>query len=196
MAMRLRQLRVRTRLYAGFGMLMALAAGVAGWAISQQTRVSSQLAIMSTQVQDLRQVDALALLLESAGRATFRFWFDADPAALSTANTDLARITEILASSSLTPAPAAKHQLYVSLQEEVAAYRSQFDRVIELQTVTAGLLNKLAVGGPSLTEEVARLVKQANATPASIAAEQALYRLRRDGLGFLSSTFRKSGGET
>lgn len=96
MAMPIMHLSVRKRLYAGFGLLIMLAAGVAGFAIHGQTRATVLLTGLETDTGRLNQLDELALSMETTRRAVLRLMVDADPAALATVQTELAGILERL----------------------------------------------------------------------------------------------------
>ena len=63
--MGLKHLRLTTRLYAGIGVLVALAVGIAGFGIDRLSRVGAQVAVTSVVVEYGTRIDELVLNLET-----------------------------------------------------------------------------------------------------------------------------------
>jgi hypothetical protein len=76
-------LRIRTRIFAGFGFLVACAACVAGFGIDRLLLVRDCVTLTETLTARASRLDDLVLTLEAVRRAALRFRSDGNDAALS-----------------------------------------------------------------------------------------------------------------
>jgi hypothetical protein len=189
MVTRLTRLRVRTRLYAGFGLLILLTISVAGLAISRLEQVKSQVATMSVASKHVVWLDEIVLQLEVIRRATFRFAVDANPAARDDVTKFAGQIVDSLGRQALESESDTRRAIYKSLQPEVQAYGVQFEHLVLLQNKVGSLQDRIVESSRKLTDDVVRVVEQARAAAdpavgiAAAAFERALMTQRVDGRG-------------
>ena len=80
--MSLFNLRIRGRLYGGFGALLLFCAGLAGFAVVELTGIRDQVGVMSLQSKNTIRVGDIATELQAIRRGILRYAFDQDEASL------------------------------------------------------------------------------------------------------------------
>ena len=82
-------LRIRGRLYAGFGALLLFCVGLAGFAVWQLGEIRTQVAAMTQQSSNTIRVGDIATNLQAIRRAVLRYAFDHDEKSYAEAETRL-----------------------------------------------------------------------------------------------------------
>src|SRR5258708_37947781 len=91
--MSLLNLRIRGRLYGGFGALVLFGAGLAGFAVWQLAEIGRQVETMTVQSGNTIRVGQMAVELHAIRRAILRFTFDQDEPSIAEADKRLTNIT-------------------------------------------------------------------------------------------------------
>jgi methyl-accepting chemotaxis protein len=122
-------LRIRGRLYAGFGVLVLFSAALAGFAVSQLWGIETQVASMTLQSKSTIRVGEIAADLQAARRGLLRYTFDQDEASFAESEKRMSKITDLLEElAKTTPS-----------EERRATYRVAIKEVGELKTKRAAL---------------------------------------------------------
>jgi methyl-accepting chemotaxis protein len=175
-------LRIRGRLYGGFGALVLFCAALAGFAVWQFWAIDTQVAAMTKQSSNAIGVGDIASELQASGRALLRYAFDQDAASFAESEEHLSKAAEILDE-------AARNTIS---EERRAAYRDRAKDIAELKTKRIALGDTvkeleagrqlLVVDGNKMEADVQTFVDAADSTPfaqsaASLEAKVSLVRV-------------------
>jgi methyl-accepting chemotaxis protein len=135
-------LRIRGRLYGGFGLLLLFCAGLAGFAVSQLWGIETQVGLMTVQSKNAIRVGELTTELQATRRAVLRYAFDQDEASFTESEKRLSKITALLEEAVKT----------ATSEERRAAYKAAIPEIDELKTkrVALGDAVKQMVAGRAL----------------------------------------------
>ena len=161
MAFGLSHLRIRTRIYAGFGVLIAVAVAVAAFGGSRLGVVGAEVGTMNEVADQRSRVTSATLNLETIRRALLRYNTDADAESLAQARNTLAETIGILEKSATAATSDERRRAYTSLQDQLRAYGQMADRLVALRTELTEERKKLFAGGDELTAATDRLVARA-----------------------------------
>src|ERR1700692_1020748 len=89
-------LRIRGRLYGGFGALVLFGAALAGFGVWQLWGIQADVAEMTVQSQNMIRVSEATTELQAIRRAILRYAFDHDEASFAEAEKRLARVTNLV----------------------------------------------------------------------------------------------------
>src|ERR1035437_10881079 len=117
-------LRIRGRLYGGFGALVLFCAALAGFAVWQLGAVGTQVGSMTLQSKNAIRAGEIATELQATRRTLLRYAFDQDEASFAEAEKRLSRITDLLEEAVKT----------TTSEERRAAYKDAAKQVGELKT--------------------------------------------------------------
>src|SRR5450631_3964362 len=106
-------LRIRGRLYGGFGALVLFCAALAGFAVWQLWEVHSQVGTMTAQSKNAIRVGEITTELQAIRRAILRYTFDQDEASFAESEKRLSKIADLLEDAVKT----------VTSEERRAAYK-------------------------------------------------------------------------
>jgi methyl-accepting chemotaxis protein len=157
-------LRIRGRLYGGFGMLLLFCAALAGFAVWQLWGVHSQVGTMTAQSKNAIRVGEITTELQAARRAILRYTFDQDEASFAESDKRLSKITDLLEDAVKT----------ATSEERRAAYKAAIPEIADLKTKRAALgdaikqmlagRNLLFTGGDKMAADVQKFVDAADKT--------------------------------
>ena len=123
--MSLLNLRIRGRLYGGFGALVLFGAGLAGFAVWQLAEIGRQVETMTVQSGNTIRVGQMAVELHAIRRAILRFTFDQDEPSIAEADKRLTNITgELEAAIKATRAEERRASL-IEVQKDIAELKSK-----------------------------------------------------------------------
>ncbi|MDB5503373.1 MAG: putative methyl-accepting chemotaxis protein [Tardiphaga sp.] len=148
--MSLLSLRIRGRLYAGFGALVLFGVVSMGFGVWQLTEVRDQVRSMNVQSGNTIRSVEISAELHSARRALLRYTFDQDEASFVESDKLLSNIGELLESAIKT----------VRLEERRAAYREIAKDVTQLKTQRGALgdvVKQMVAGRTALLAEGEKL---------------------------------------
>jgi methyl-accepting chemotaxis protein len=157
-----KQLRVSTRIYAGFGLLIVIAMALAGFGIQRLSGIASQLGRLGAITDNTSRVQETTIRLETIGLAARRYYTDASPVALKTLQDSITESADLLHQSVVATTSEARQRSYTSIREDLLAYRGLVTRLVALQTEAAVRRAQLLSGGDTLSEATDWLVSTAS----------------------------------
>jgi methyl-accepting chemotaxis protein len=157
-------LRIRGRLYGGFGVLLMFCAGLAAFAIWQLGGIQSQVETMAAQSKNAIRIGDIATDLQATRRAVLRYTFDQDEASFAESDKRLSKISDLLEEAVKT----------TSSEDRRAAYKAAISEVSELKTKRAALgdaikqmqagRSQMLTDGGKMATDVEKLVEAADKT--------------------------------
>jgi methyl-accepting chemotaxis protein len=157
-------LRIRGRLYSGFGLLLVFCAALAGFAVWQLGGIHSQVGTMTTQSKNTIRVGEITTELQAARRAMLRYTFDQDEASFAESDKRLTKTNDLLEEAVKTAAS----------EERRAAYKAAIPEIADLKTKRAALgdavkqmlagRNLLFTDGDKMAADVQKFVDAAEKT--------------------------------
>jgi methyl-accepting chemotaxis protein len=135
-------LRVRGRLYSGFGLLVLFCAALAGFAIWQLWQIHDQVGSMTIQSKNTVRVVQISAELQAIRRAILRYNFDHDEASYAEAEKRLADTSEFLELAIKETRSEERRATYKEVQKDVAE--------LKLKRVALGDAVKQLVAGRDL----------------------------------------------
>jgi methyl-accepting chemotaxis protein len=195
--MNFKQLSVSTRIYAGFGLLILIAMGLAGFGIDRLSGISDQIGRLGSITDNAARAQETALRLESIRRGMVRYQTDALPAALKTMQDGMTEAAGLLEQLTNGTSADDRRRAYSSVRVGILAYRGMVDRLVALQTQITEQRAKLFAGGDVLTATTDRLLVAAKAgneaalTQAADAVESAVLLVRVANWRFLATNDSK-----
>src|SRR5664279_1050083 len=135
-------LRIRGRLYGGFGVLLLFCAGLAGFAVWQLRGIATQVASMTLQSKNSIRVGEITTELQAARRTMLRYTFDQDEASFAESDKRLSKIADLLDE-------AVRNTIS---EERRAAYKAAMSEIAELKIkrVALGDATKQMLAGRAL----------------------------------------------
>jgi methyl-accepting chemotaxis protein len=163
--MSLLNLRIRGRLYGGFGILLVFCAGLAAFGVSQLTAIREQVDLLSVQSKNTIRVGEITTELQAIRRGILRYTFDQDEASFTESDKRLAKVTELLDEAVRT----------TKSEERKTNYREAAKAIAELKTKRAELgdaVKQMLAGrallyteGDQMAADVQKFVDAATGTP-------------------------------
>src|SRR5882757_3675503 len=89
-------LRIRGRLYGGFGALLLFCVALAGFAVWQLWGIETQVGMMTLQSKNTIRVGDIATELQATRRGLLRYTFDQDEASFAESEKRLSRVADLL----------------------------------------------------------------------------------------------------
>jgi methyl-accepting chemotaxis protein len=160
-------LRIRGRLYGGFGALVLFCAALAGFAVWQLWGIDAQVASMTLQSRNAIRAGEIATELQAARRGLLRYAFDQDEASFAESGKNLSKISDLLEEAAKT----------TPFEERRALYKNAIKEIVELTTKRAALgeaikqmlagRNQLFTDGDQMAADVQKFVDAAAKTDVS-----------------------------
>jgi methyl-accepting chemotaxis protein len=170
-------LRIRGRLYSGFGVLVLFCATLAGFAVWQLWQIRAQVEIMTLQSQATIRASEIATELEATRRSLLRYAFNQDEASFTESGGRLTKVMALLEEAARTTTLEERRAIYRGALKDMAelkAKRDTFgDAIKQMVAGRSGLISDgdkmlnaiqkftvaaantpFAVGGASLENEV------------------------------------------
>jgi methyl-accepting chemotaxis protein len=166
------RLKVRTRIYAGFALLIALAVGIAGFGGWQSRAVSGEIATLAQLSDNMRRVLETTTHLEAMRRAVLRYRLDATPSALTEAQDSETRATADMTELAASVLSQERGRIFAEVADGLRRYHATLARYVPLVQAAAAARDRLFADGDLLTAATNELVAAARATddPAVAAA--------------------------
>ena len=191
--MKFAKLGIRTRIYAGSGMLVALSLGLATFAVSEATDTQAQVAKLGT----LSGVDAkfaeLNHAFEMVQRTLLSYRATADETVLTEHRGYVKQATDKLAEAISETPSEERRRIYINAKNGLIAYGAKFETLAELAKDIARDRTKLFVGGDELGVRAGKLVeavaaeKDMTLNETATAAESLIQRVQIANGRFLAS---------
>ncbi|HWN76654.1 MAG TPA: HAMP domain-containing protein, partial [Bradyrhizobium sp.] len=203
--MSLLNLRIRGRLYGGFGALLLFCAALAGFGVWQLSAIRDQVAVLTLQSKNTIRVGEIATDLQAIRRGILRYAFDQDEASLVDADKRLDRVTGLLDEAARGTVSEERRAAYGEAAKDVAEVKVKRaalgDAVKQMQAGRALLFSD----GDKMAADVQKFVDAAAKTPfeqvaAALESKVLLVRVAnwrmlatRDAKGF--ATFKTNVGK-
>jgi methyl-accepting chemotaxis protein len=157
-------LRIRGRLYGGFGALLLFCAGLAGFGVWQLSAIRDQVALLTLQSKNAIRVGAITTDLQAIRRGVLRYAFDQDEASLADADKRLARVSGLLDEAERTTRSEERKADYRAIEKDVAEAKAKRaalgDAVKQMQAGRTLLFSD----GDKMAADVQRFVDAADKT--------------------------------
>jgi methyl-accepting chemotaxis protein len=198
-------LRIRGRLYGGFGALLLFCATLAGFGVWQLSAVRDQVGLLSVQSQNAVRIGEITTNLQAIRRGVLRYAFDQDEASLAEADKRLAQVTGLLEEAERTTKSEERRAAYRETEKDVAevkAKRAALGDAVKQMLAGRALLFS---DGDKMAADVQKFVDAAENTPFEQAAGALLSKVllvrvanwrmlaTRDAKGF--ATFKTNVGK-
>jgi methyl-accepting chemotaxis protein len=171
----LNKLKVRTRIYAGFGVIVTLGLAIAMFGVAQLSSVTKQVHTMDALSGNVGRVAGVTADLEAIRRAEARYRLDADEAALTELKDREGQIRTSLTENARVTLSEDRRRTYNSVLDQLRTHNETVDQYVPAVKVAAAERVKLFAGGDELTAATNRLLEAASSSPGSevdIAAEK------------------------
>jgi methyl-accepting chemotaxis protein len=145
--MRFNRFRLRTRIFFGFGLLIALLLGIAAFGSYGLSAVGQQIGKMDVISGNVRRVQEVTMRLEVIRRGLTRYRIDADDQALRDVNDAIARASKLLTEAALVALSEQRRVLYNGILEKLrgtATKAEQFSSLVGMGV--AGRKQLLEIG--------------------------------------------------
>jgi methyl-accepting chemotaxis protein len=163
--MSLLNLRIRGRLNAGFGALVLLGLGMAGFAIWQLSEIRDQVGSMNIQSGNTIRSVEISAELHAARRALLRYTFDQDEASFVESEKLLSNVGGLLDAAISSVRAEERRAMYRDIAKDVAELKTQRvalgDTVKQMVTGRTALLAE----GEKLSNGLKKLVISTRSTP-------------------------------
>jgi len=175
-------LRIRGRLYGGFGALVLFCAALAGFAVWQLWAIEAQVAAMTLQSNNAIRSGDIASELQASGRALLRYAFDQDAASFAKSEQHLSKAAEVLDEAGRNTISEERRAIYKDSAKDVAELKTQRAALGDtIKQLEAGR-QLLFVEGDKMAADVQTLGDAAEKTPfaqgvASLEAKVLLVRI-------------------
>ena len=136
MAFRFRHMRVKTRIYLGFGLLIVIATGVAIFGINRLSSVQAQVGVMNSASESATRMLNTAVQLEASRRSILRYRFYMDADSLTGIKDSISKAADLLSQASAEPASPDQLRTLASLQNDLRTYSGLADKAVALQNET------------------------------------------------------------
>jgi methyl-accepting chemotaxis protein len=193
LTMRWMQLKVRTRLYVGFGILILSGVGVAAFGAWQLATINAQVDRMNVASDAALRVVRTTRLIESIRRDADRFRSGRDADSAKSLKDELDTVVDMMKDSAEAALTPDQRQVFTQSQADLGAFGAAFDRYAQLTKKEDEERTQLFAGGEALTAATDRLmqtVMSARKPPilnAGAAAERSILLVRVANWRFLAT---------
>jgi methyl-accepting chemotaxis protein len=118
-------LRIRGRLYGGFGALVLFCAALAGFAVWQLSAIHTEVAALTVQSKNTIRVGEITTELQGTRRALLRYTFDQDEASFAEAEKRMSKTTDLLEEAVKTTISEERRTVYRDAAKEIAELKTK-----------------------------------------------------------------------
>jgi methyl-accepting chemotaxis protein len=158
-----RDLRIQTKIFCGFGSLLVIAGGLAGFGTYQLSGLHHEVRTMQVLTESMQRVLTVNHAMETMRRAQIRYRFDGDKVQLKEFAAAETEARDLLAASAKAALSEDRRRIYSATHESVAELGTIMRQFVELVDQAASERTTLIAGGDALTAATARLVAEAHA---------------------------------
>ncbi len=160
-------LRIRGRLYGGFGILVLFGVALAAFAVWQLGAIHIQVNKMMGLSETTLRVSEISTELQAMRRAVLRYVFDHDKPSIAEAQERARNATELLAAALRVTQSEERRNIYTTVEKDIA-------ELTQNRVELAGAVDKTVAGkailfpvGDKLAADVAKVVEAAHGTAAA-----------------------------
>ena len=158
------RLKVRTRIYLGFAVLVVLSLGIAAFGVYQLSGVSTNVGKMDLLATNTQRVLTITRQLEAIRRAETRYLFDATEASMKDARDNASAADALLTDAIKVVLTDERRKAYHAVQDTLRAHLTNLDHFGQLSTTWVAERARLFAGGDALTAATDKLVAAARAS--------------------------------
>ena len=162
--MRRIRLKVRTRIYLGFAVLVVLSLGIAAFGVYQLSGVGPNVGTMDVLAANTQRLLTITRQLEAMRRAETRYLIDAPEASMKEARDSASTANALLTDAIKIGLSEERLKAYHAVQDTLRAHLTNLDQFGQLSTTWVAERAKLFTGGDALTAATDKLVAAARAT--------------------------------
>jgi methyl-accepting chemotaxis protein len=158
-------LRIRGRLYGGFGALLLFCTALAGFAVWQLLSIRDQIETMTVQSRNAVRADVIGTELQAIRRAILRYNFDQDEPSFAEAGERLSHVADLIEEAGKAAISEERRATYRELGNQIAELkRKRISLGERVQQFVAGR-KLLLIQDDAVTADVRRFVEAAVDTP-------------------------------
>jgi methyl-accepting chemotaxis protein len=157
-------LRIRGRLYGGFGALVLFCAALAGFAAMQLGAIHTEVASLTLQSKNTIRVGEITTELQAIRRALLRYTFDQDEASFAEAEKRMSRTTDLLEEAVKTTISEERRTVYRDAVKEVAELKTKRLALGDAVKQMLAGRNLLFTDGDQMAADVQKFVDAADKT--------------------------------
>ena len=159
----LNRFKVATRIYAGFGVIVALGVALAAFGVFQLTHVATQVAKMDALAENVARVLGASETLEAIRRVETSVRQDSTAAALTELKLRIAQTTDLIADAADASDPGPLRDALISVKNSLQAHAIIVEQMARLSAARTAERARLFTGGDELTAAANKLVEAAKA---------------------------------
>src|SRR5712664_4691583 len=157
-------LRIRGRLYGGFGALVLFCAALAGFAVMQLGAIHTEGASLTVQSKNTIRVTEIAAELQGTRRALLRYTFDQDEASFAEAEKRMSKIADLLEEAAKTTISEERRTVYRDAVKEIAELKAKRLALGDAVKQMLAGRNLLFTDGDQMAADVQKFVDAADKT--------------------------------
>ena len=157
-------LRIRGRLYGGFGALLLFCAGLAGFAVMQLGAIHTEVASLTVQSKNTIRVTEIAAELQGTRRALLRYTFDQDEASFAEAEKRMSKIADLLEEGIKTSISEERRAHYKEAIKDIAELKAKRLALGDAVKQMLAGRNLLFTDGDQMAADVQKFVDAADKT--------------------------------
>lgn len=157
-------LGIKSRIYGGFGILVAFGLGLALFAAWQLTSIKGAVDKLSALSDNHTRALEISRQFEIMRRAALRYRFDGDQEALKAGTDAAAKAIELLQAATRTTLSETRRKTYDGLQASIASYQKKRDSLAEIINNLQADKRKSLAAGDEVTANTDKLLKAARAS--------------------------------
>jgi methyl-accepting chemotaxis protein len=158
MALALNRFRIRSRIYGGFAALIVLVLAVALFGATQFSATGNQVGSLVTVSDQMARVLTVQRLLETLNRASLRYQTKGDKALAKEFEESQAKATTLVRQSIEDARSEERRASYRELADGLAAYKGDFERLIQLADASEQASAALSKTGGEVVGTIGRAV--------------------------------------
>ncbi len=159
----LNQFLIRTRIYLGFAVLLAIGLALGGLGAFGLFRVDRQVERMSAVTDGTQRVLQINARLETLRRLALLYKTTADDRATAEFAKDHAQAMALLEAGTVEAASEEERRIYGAVRESLAGFKVDFDKLVHWANANRDEKSRLLSSGEDLIDATAQLVEAAKA---------------------------------
>jgi methyl-accepting chemotaxis protein len=156
---------IRSRIYGGFAILVALGVALAVFATRELLAIQTDVGKMSALSDNSTRALLIGHDFETLQRTLLRYKFDADEAALKEEGEAAARAVELLQEAAIATLSEERRRTYNGIEADIGTLQGKREDLIRITKSMQADHAKLSSGGSTLSERSDKLLAAARATP-------------------------------
>ena len=165
-------LRIRGRLFAGFGALVLFGVALAGFAVWQLGEIRAQVELLTRQSTSTIRVGEIATDFQAIRRTILRYLFDQDEKSFAESETRLARATDLLELATKTAPTDERRASYQDIAKDLAELKAKRLALGDAIKSMLGARDQLFADGDRMATDVQKFVEATDKTDFSPQASQ------------------------